>query len=564
MTMSSGFVKSLWCLGALFGAAAWLQPNHYFPWPSFHADAWMAATLLVVALILATMAGREPLRLHVVAGWVIVAATVPWMQHLSGVVYYTGTALMATIYLCGLALAVVVGALAERLWPGRLVDFIMLMIGMACIVSVYIQFNQWLEIERIEIWSMGGVGNRPYANIGQPNLLGTLLLWGVIAAAWGVLRRALSWPSFTLMALFLLFGVALTESRTAMLNVVLLWLGTVYWRRLLPAKAVWLSTGLVLSFFLFLALFPVLHGYLFSSPVEGLGIRRMAADASSGLRLQVYAMYGSALLERPWFGFGWDQGVAAHIAMAPSNAALGTVFSYSHNLFLDLMLWNGIAIGSVWLIVIVWWLLRSALRVRSAVEVMLWMMIGVVFVHAMLELPLYFGYLLWPAGIVVGALNERQGFAAARFASARWTLLPIAALLVAVAIVGTDYVKAENNYREMRYESLGMAKSVTPPPRLMVLDQLHDVLWMGRYEPRPAMSADDLDRMRKTVVTFPSLGNMYRLAKALALNDQQAESAIWLMRMTKMLPRVSVELAKRDWMREGSLKPELAAVSWPD
>ncbi|PIW09923.1 MAG: polymerase, partial [Comamonadaceae bacterium CG17_big_fil_post_rev_8_21_14_2_50_60_13] len=66
-----------------------------------------------------------------------------------------------------------------------------------------------------------------------------------------------------------------------------------------------------------------------------------------------------------------------------------TVFSHSHNLFLDLVLWCGIPFGlfvSLYLIRWFWLRLRA---VRCAEDAVLMLFLLVVGNHAMLELPLH-------------------------------------------------------------------------------------------------------------------------------------------------------------------------------
>src|SRR5690606_30949599 len=65
-------------------------------------------------------------------------------------------------------------------------------------------------------------GGRPYANLAQPNNLATLLLFGLLASVYlrecAVLGR---FPS-ALCSCLLLFGIALTQSRTAVLGLLVL------------------------------------------------------------------------------------------------------------------------------------------------------------------------------------------------------------------------------------------------------------------------------------------------------------------------------------------------------
>ncbi|MCQ4005257.1 O-antigen ligase family protein, partial [Klebsiella pneumoniae] len=66
---------------------------------------------------------------------------------------------------------------------------------------------------------------------------------------------------------------------------------------------------------------------------------------STGIRPDFWLMSLAAIAQRPLFGYGWNQAATAHIELSAEFSHLTTVMGHSHNLFLDLLIWNGVVIG---------------------------------------------------------------------------------------------------------------------------------------------------------------------------------------------------------------------------
>ena len=108
----------------------------------------------------------------------------------------------------------------------------------------------------------------------------------------------------------------------------------------------------------------------------------------------------------PWWGYGWNQSVQAHVLLASAYPELRVSVAHAHNLVLDLMLWNGFPLGlaltgglGAWL----WYQLRGA---TTPTQLLLLLALGVFGLHAMLELPHAYAFFLLPAALMMGSLNE--------------------------------------------------------------------------------------------------------------------------------------------------------------
>jgi O-antigen ligase len=550
------FWLGLWAVALAF---TWLMPNHYRPWTSFHSDSWAALVLGLgsAAIILRSSA---PTVWHSTSLLVAGLACLPLVQFTFNMLPFAGQAWISTTYLLGLLLALLTGARWEYASPGQLAGGLFVAVGAAAILSVGLQLHQWLGLGLLDISSVDLRGVRPYANLGQPNQLGTLLLWGLLGCAWGVVSGKVRAPVAILMASFLLLGIALTQSRTAWLGLFVLLCAAWIWRSRWPSKSIpWVVTGLALYFLLCnLALQWVLDALqLAGIPDEG----RM----SVGVRPLVWRLFIDAALQRPWFGYGWTSVANAQFAAALEHPALGTTFAQSHNLFIDLVLWCGVPIGLFVSAYLVYWFVKCIHRIADIQDAILLMFVAVVANHAMLELPLHYAYFLLPTGLIMGVLNARlDGRPVLR--TPRWVLVVIWAVATALlSVIVRDYFRVEANFYAFRYETARIGKlPPADPPDVLLLTQFREGLRLARFEPRGGLSEANLQWMRNVAQVHVYPGDLYKLATALALNGHPDDAQLILKRMCKIGPDDTCALAGRVWAEQSLKEPKIAAISWPN
>ncbi len=100
---------NLWLVMAAAAAAfAWLLPNHWMLWPSFFNEMLIAFALLPLGGMVALRS--KELALPRSAQFVLALACVPALQFALGQIRFAGDALLAVLYLVGLALCVIAGA----------------------------------------------------------------------------------------------------------------------------------------------------------------------------------------------------------------------------------------------------------------------------------------------------------------------------------------------------------------------------------------------------------------------------------------------------------------------
>jgi len=358
------------------------------------------------------------------------------------------------------------------------------------------------------------------------------------------------------MALYLLFGIALTGSRTAWIGVCILIVACWFWRSFWPwRKMPWIASALGVYF----AAWVVVLGWIEKGDNQSMDLVRMTTE----LRPVAWRMFLDALSRRPLIGYGWNQTTLAQVAVAVDHPHIPGVFSYAHNLFLDLLLWCGIPLGTLVIIALIVWLWRRVRAVDSAETAILVLFLLVIGNHAMLELPLYYAYFLLPVGMVIGVLNVRLGSHPV-VVLGRWSLACILMLCTLFAVILIrDYARVEKNYGIMRLEWQHIKVRPVGPPKVLLLTQWHDFMKYAKFEPKAGLSATQLIWMENVADYYPGALFFYKLATAEALNHRPQEARLALERMCKIVPNSDQLAVKVTWQKQALQSKEIASVPWP-
>ena len=555
----SKFWLGLW---ALVLAVGWLLPNHYPPWSSFHMDTWIAA-VLALASAAVFLRSTGPIVWHGMATLGAVLICVPMLQYEFGLITLAGTAWISSAYLIGFLLALLTGARWEMATPGQFADGLFLAIGIAALVSVGLQLHQWLSLDLLNIWSMGDGYGRPFANFGQPNQLGTFLVWGLLSAVWGNVRQRIGGWTAVFMAAYLLFGIALTASRTAWVVVAVLVAACWAWRDLWGnRKLPWVATGLGLYFAVCVTAVGWLGQLLLITlPLDIGDMARISGEQ----RPIVWSLFMDAMWQHPWIGYGWNQVGLAQLTAALDHPSLQAPFFHAHNLFLDFVLWCGVPVGLLISVLLLRWFWLCLRTVRSAENAVLVLVLLVVANHAMLELPLHYAYFLLPVGLVMGALNVRMKFRPL-LVIGQWSYFAVwCASVTLLVLIVRDYARVESSYQSLRFEWAHIKYETRgEPPKVLLLTQWHEFIRLARFEPSTGMSPEELNWMRNVAGSYPNAGAFHKLAAAMAMNQRLDEAQLWLRRTCKVVPKPQCDAVKNAWASQSKQDPLIAAVPWPN
>ncbi|MBC7990298.1 MAG: O-antigen ligase C-terminal domain-containing protein [Luteimonas sp.] len=428
---------------------------------------------------------------------------------------------LVSLYLLGFALTLVVARRAEQIAPGRLVDAAFGGLAIASLLSTGLALCQWLSIDTVGVLlAPNPIGARPVANVGQANNLATLLVWGLVAIWWGFFRRRIGGFGATLAAAFLLIGIVLTQSRTGLLEVAILAIAAYVGRAVFRTAAnahVWIGLALWLLICI-VAVDPV------SRLLVGGGARSLMDAASPNERLALLKMVLGAIEMRPWAGYGWNQTVTAHVALAETFPMHGTV-GHAHNAILDLILWNGIPLALLMVAGLAVWFRHAAGGKLTGERSLLLLGLATFSLHAMLELPHVFACFLLPVAVMMGTLAADRPSSLVlrvpRLAAASLILFFAFALLT----IFNEYMRIEANATSARLRAarIGVPRAEVDPGAV-ALQSLQEALFTLRTEPLIGMTGEQLDRLRRTITRYPTAPGLFRYAQATALNGSPHES----------------------------------------
>lgn len=559
-------ISVLWAsLFAILLAIGWLLPNHSLPWTAFHSDAWVAV-ILGLAGGVALVCTLPKVSLHVSNLVTMLAATIPIAQFLSSQLPFLGLAVMSSLYILGFALAQFAGQQWQIWRPAMFGNILFGALGFASVVSVVIQFYQWTgqasDSGMMDIWVLGFDGARPYANLGQPNQLSTLLLWGLLACGWVASRKNFSQWFVGFIAAFILIGLALAQSRSSMIGLLFMLIAGFFWKPF--GKTIRIRCAVVIAglfYVICLAGIPVVGRTLLlsqNSTVQG--------RSENELRPAAWRMFLDAVSERPWLGYGWDQVMSAHAAVGHRHPVVGHLFGQTHNLFLDFLVWVGIPIGVALSVSLMTWFLYAARRVVSAEDGIYFLMMVVVGVHAMVELPLHYAYLLLPTGLVLGVLNKRLNIApvsASLKMSALFVCVVYVIGLVTLGFVIRDYFIVEQATEIVRFEKAHVrVKEPAKPPNILLLTQLREQISFFILEPVKGLAFVDLQRAHDIVTTYPSRYNIMKMITLLVLNDQFLEARKMMCSAPFVMDKQARKLLQAEWSGLQAQYSELASTPW--
>lgn len=548
---------------ALVLVLAFVLPNHYFPWSSFHAEALGAAALLLPAIWISYFT-RTPVRIYASNLILILAILVALSQYVFGLIPLWGTFWITAVYLFGFLVALHIGEIWEQVEPGQCLDYLSLAFIIASLVSLPLEVFQWLDIS----WSTPLIMQardiqRPFANMAQPNLLADMYLLGIIGLSWQLINKRLNGLTTSTLTALLLFGVAITGSRAAWINVGTLLLLATFFRPSLAANhSVRVVLGLGIFFFCCALGAPKLQAALVQG--DALNTLRNFSTASAHSRLLVWKMMLLASLLSPVWGYGWGQVIKVNFVFDDAMGVERGLFSYSHNFFLDLVLWNGYPLGLMFSAAAIWWIWRLIRLDRNMANWHIQASVLVLCIHSLAEFPIYYSYFLFPIGLMLGSVQPLIFSKPVLTVShwARWTGLAIC--LAALSLSVRDYFLVERNFYALRFESRGYLTDVTrKAPDGWVLTQLVEHLRFSRSEPNPAATPAQLAEMEDIVRATPGAYIIFKLALNYGLVGNEEKARFWLNQICKKAFEQQCEEAQQKWQMASKLHPDQKLIPWP-
>lgn len=518
---------------------SWLQTNHFPPWISWHSEvaAFAAAFLLALGVLAANI--RRGTQTVAIPGLALVfpALMLIAVAHgLTGLATFWGDVWAFGLYMALCLVCVTLGYAAGMGAPRVLARFRpdaserpvalewlawALLVG--SVASTFVAIAQVFGAWEASSWIVQVPQvRRPGGNLAQSNHLASLIVLGGVSAIFLHQAKRLGNVGAGMFLAVLCLGVAVTESRTGFLSamvVLLLWLSKspvpAHGRKIGPGLVT--AAGLVAVF----AAWPLLLNAMLLTQDAAVRVGH-----AGEIRILVWRQLVDAILQSPWWGWG-IQGTSKALNAVVSRYPQSELFTYSHNIVLDIAVWFGLPVAVVMVGLAGRWLYCGVRSIRDGASWYCVAGIAVVMVHSMVEFPFAYAYFLVPVMFFAGFLEARRGSQAwvqCGIKSTTVCLLAVSGVLVWSVV---EYLAVEEDFRVLRGEMLRIGKIPDDyrPPHLILLTQMDALLIGSRFEPRQRMSSDELDKIRDVALRYPWSPSPFRYALALALAGQQQEAA---------------------------------------
>lgn len=503
-----------------------LLPYHQAPITSF-AGEWMAVALGVLAgLPVLTMRRTwQPLPFPLVALLPLGMAGVVALQVVSGMAVYWQQHMLFALYLVWAATMVVLGAVLRREAGLSRVACAMswglLAAGLASAIVLGLQ----LAGVDAPHWVMPRNGRSMFANLGQANHLANLLGLALASLSYLAVTRRISVGLAIIFAIVLVSSLALTGSRSGWLYLaVMLILSWVSGSRIADGQGRLLVRGALAFVALFGALQFVLPILLAANAPLMPSEKVIAAAAGGSARLQLLQVAWQAFLTSPWLGAGFGQYGWHDLLLGESVPhALGRVM-HAHNLFAQMLAEGGVAGSLVLGAGLALWVYHGRRAAWSCERWWLLALLGVLFVHSMLEHPLWHAYFLGVAAFLLGLGEEKT-------LDMRFDLGPLLGAAFAafgafsLFNVGQHYIRVEQYYLMNRQQLSAAVQQELPALRGKGLMTPYLDLVLVRILPdAPELVRDKLALHTRVVRFIPDRREAYHQATLLALNGRKDEA----------------------------------------
>ncbi len=385
-------------------------PNNFLPW--LRAESQFSSTLGLLLLVIAHLKEKTTRTSNLFG--IGLFFLIPFLVFIHQAITGTINALFISIFLhfiliyWSAAIGFFLGSTNIQKINKKLIPFLLLsaivLLGTTSILQ-WINAKTWLD-NHIPI--LGSLIlpttslERPISNLGQPNNFGTLLIWGAAALTFlqSSKNRGMS-KSSEIFIVLIGFLIASTQSRTALLNLLILNIFFI----VLPFSSIWKKNFLLLalSTVAFLLINPHLHSILCIGECEQ--TQTNVFSRGSSLRIPTWNFFLMDVFPKHPLGLGLDGITHAQFLHAESFPFVhDQLFTGTHNIIIDIAICFGIPGLILATIILLKWINRIKFEPKNEEMALYATILASFFIHALLEIPHFHGFLLWIPSFSAGAL----------------------------------------------------------------------------------------------------------------------------------------------------------------
>ncbi|MDO9232758.1 MAG: Wzy polymerase domain-containing protein [Methylotenera sp.] len=525
-------------------------PHHRQPIPSFFGE-WLTAMFAMMAIVPMLYKHRwqpytVPRIIFLPIGFIVLLV----LQVAFGDIAYWQQHVLIAQYFFLMAVLLVLGAmLRQQLGFERTVSIFAGAILLAGLLSVVLATLQAYGIS-LNHFVMSHKSGGFSGNVGQTNHQANLLAIALCALVYHYMQQRIKLWLATVLALVLLFGLALTGARSAWLYVLLIPVISIVYKYFKmrsntpaggPLKSLLpFALALPLMFFLVQSLLPLLASVaLPPMPSE----RMMSMAYGESIRLNMLKSAWHVFMTQPLLGVGFGQLAWHDLQLAELVPNLRGNFAQAHNLVMQLLAEAGLLGFTIFAISLVYWCNAYRKASLSPERWFVAMLLMIMLAHSMLEYPLWYAYFLAPTAFILGASDEK-------LYTVKWQGAPLlVALVLAISLVSLfqllrDDIRIEYWFNEPTLDKLQENK-------FQLMDQhmrsVRHYSPLAAYGDATVMYALPINRdglefkakaLRKVLQGLPSAGHAYHYSTVLAMQGRMDEATAHLKKVYTRHPGV--------------------------
>jgi O-antigen ligase len=511
---------------------AFLLPNHYYPWGSFYLE--FSAFVALFSVLLKISSKYDSVNVPRVLTLLFFVSLLPLLQLLTGKINFFGDAISVFFYLSSFALCLMAtNFIAGENVKSKVVELIALSVLVIGVISVWLALIQSLQLFSSPLIHNLPSQARPYANLAQPNNYSTLIWLSIFSLYYLHENKWIGRVGSLICGFFLVSGAALAQSRTSFVLLFVLLVVVlghyVIFRSWKDGRLRFMILATSAYFFSGWA-WPHINRFLFSDGVKSARLHL------TDIRIDMWSSFWTAILEKPWFGYGFGQVSHAQVAVAESYPVVGMT-EYTHNLFLDLLVWIGIPLGLLIFFLISFFWVKLVFVSDSKKGFYSLSAFSAILVHALLEYPHAYSYFLLMAAFFIGISffdaisidRVRPIFHVliGKFEKycqpfGRVVKIPRWGLAICIVSYGfflvlswRDYRILEKDHRLLRFEvaSIGTLKADKKAPDVFLFDQLQGFIWVARTHEFTGLNDNEAELIENVARRYPMPMPIYKLAQ---------------------------------------------------
>lgn len=477
---------------------SYLSPDSYFAWYDAQQDFFATLSLITLLYSLKQKIFKIS-KSEIIIFFILIL--VPTLQFVTGKIYFTQDFILTIFYILIFCFSVICGS--NYLNWNKDKDFWYIAFILYGLISVFIELLQ-IYLSSQSIFVRNGYTTRAFANLGQPNQLSTLLIISYISNIILYFRKKTSNIVYLIINVILLAGIVLTQSRTSWLIFTIFPLIAILKKDIKLFKILTINSFMLFSFVSFIS---YINEVLYITN-QGFTER----FHSQAARPIIWKQMLIAISQEPLFGYGWHQTQAAQVLITPYYS-IKLIILYSHNLFIDLLVWNGVPLGMLFIGIIMFVTIRMFIRVCDSENLLLFLILTAFGIHSLLEYPFAYAYFIFPIGLIFGILNYNLADIKKIYLCSHINYIFGSILLISLTIVTWEYLDVKNKNAKYAEENL-FSNTVTPiVSNVRLLDNLDlqtDIIFLKSCYVLQNYSHEDLKHAALNLPTNKNLKIFYQ------------------------------------------------------